>query len=241
MLDETMRLARQITHPVSQGLALISACSSYRNYRQPQKVREMAEQAVSIGTEHGLTQIVFAMIMSGWATAILDDRDTGLAQMQKALDAIRATGTKVTIPSYGLMLAEVLGLAGRVPEAIAVLDDALATAAQITELHAEAEMFRLKGELLLQQAGNASRGAADDSAEDCFRQAITVAQRQHARSWELRAVMGLSRLYQRQGRQAEALPMLAKVYNSFSEGFDTADLLDAQSLLAELSSAADKR
>lgn len=241
VLEETLRLARQIKHPVSQGLALISACSSYRNYRQPQKVREMAGQAIAIGTEHGLTQIVFAMIMSGWATVILDDRDAGIAQMQRALDAIRATGTKVTIPSYDLLLAEALGLAGRVIEAIALLDEALAIATQITELHAEAEMFRLKGELLLQQDEGTTKVAAGDSAEDCFRQAIAIAQRQHARSWELRAVMSLCRLYQRQGRHAEALPMLAKVYDSFSEGFDTADLLDAQSLLAELSSAADKR
>jgi predicted ATPase len=244
VLEDTLRLARQIKHPVSQGLALISACSSYRNYRQPQKVREMADQAIAIGTEHGLTQIVFAMIMGGWATAILDDQDAGIAQMQRALDAIRATGTKVTIPSYGLLLAEALGLAGRAREALALLDEALATATQITELHAEAEMFRLKGELLLQQdegTTGAIGGAPDDSAEDCFRQAIAVAQRQHARSWELRAVTSLSRLYQRQGKRAEALPMLAKAYNSFSEGFDTADLRDAQSLLAELSSAADKR
>ena len=92
------------------------------------------------------------------------------------------------------------------------------------------ELYRLKGELLLLQ--NAS-GATE--AESCFRKAIEIARRQHAKSWELRASMSLARLLAKQGRREEAGSMLAEIYGWFTEGFDTADLKDAKALLDELS------
>jgi predicted ATPase len=94
----------------------------------------------------------------------------------------------------------------------------------------KAELYRLKGELLLLQ--NAS-GAAE--AESCFREAIEIAQRQRAKSWELRATMSLARLLASQGHRDEARTMLAEIYNWFTEGFDTADLKDAKALLEALS------
>ena len=93
-----------------------------------------------------------------------------------------------------------------------------------------AELYRLKGELLLLQ--NAS-GATE--AESCFREAIEIAQRQQAKSWELRATMSLARLLATQGKRAEARTMLAEIYGWFTEGFDTADLKDGKALLNELS------
>src|SRR5262249_59459050 len=95
----------------------------------------------------------------------------------------------------------------------------------------EAELHRLRGELLLQRPEAQAAGQA--GAEACFRQALEVACRQQAKSWELRAAMSLSRLYQRQGRQAEARPLLADTYGWFTEGFDTPDLQDAKALLEE--------
>ena len=92
----------------------------------------------------------------------------------------------------------------------------------------EAELHRLRGELLLQ------RGDDPQHAEDCFRQAIAIAQRQGAQSWELRATTSLARLLRDQGRRDEAREMLATIYNWFSEGFDTPDLVDARALLDEL-------
>jgi predicted ATPase len=93
----------------------------------------------------------------------------------------------------------------------------------------EAELYRLKGELLLQQAApNAPQ------AETCFQQALDVARHQQAKSWELRAAMSLARLWQQQGKRAEAYELLAPIYGWFTEGFDTADLQEAKALLAEL-------
>ena len=93
----------------------------------------------------------------------------------------------------------------------------------------EAELYRLKGELLLQHAV-----AQPGEAEACFQQALAVARRQQAKSLELRAAMSLGRLWQQQGRRTEARALLAPVYGWFTEGFDTADLQDAQILLEEL-------
>jgi predicted ATPase len=90
-------------------------------------------------------------------------------------------------------------------------------------------VYRLKGELLLQQSA-----AQQGEAEEHFQQALTVARRQQAKSWELRAAMSLSRLWQRQGKRHDARKLLAPLYGWFTEGFDTADLQEAKAMLAEL-------
>ena len=117
------------------------------------------------------------------------------------------------------------------------------------ERYYEAELYRLKGELLLMQStgrsvSRAATGgkavvkaepAAVSNAEGCFNQSIKIAQRQNAKSLELRAVMSVARLYQNQGRQEEARGLLAQIYNRFTEGVDTMDLREAKALLDELS------
>jgi predicted ATPase len=98
------------------------------------------------------------------------------------------------------------------------------------ERHFEAEVYRIKGEVLLQQA------LPDmPQAEACFQQALAVARRQEAKSWELRTALSLSRLWQRQGKRAAARALLAPVYGWFTEGFDTTDLQEARALLETLS------
>jgi predicted ATPase len=93
----------------------------------------------------------------------------------------------------------------------------------------EAELLRLKGALLLLQTTPDER-----QAETCLQQALDIAKRQYAKSWELRAAMSLSRLWQQQGKRAEAYALLAPIYGWFTEGFDTADLQEAKVLLEEL-------
>src|SRR5262249_55222520 len=93
----------------------------------------------------------------------------------------------------------------------------------------ESELYRLKGELLLQQ-----HAANQAEAETCFQQAISIARSQQAKSFELRTATSLARLWQRQGKRQEAYDLLAPVYGWFTEGFDTADLKDAKALLDEL-------
>src|SRR5262249_12277191 len=113
-------------------------------------------------------------------------------------------------------------------DALALVDEALAMVEKTGERHWEAEIYRVKGELLLD-----SRGSSE--AESCFRRAIDVARLHSAKSLERRAVMSLSLLLQKQGKKDEASQMLAETYGWFSEGFGTADLKDAKALLEELS------
>jgi predicted ATPase len=128
------------------------------------------------------------------------------------------------------LLAEACGKAGQAGEGLTLLAEALAAVANTGERLYEAELYRLKGELLLRPA------AADaPQAETCFQQALDVARRQQAKSLELRAALSLSRLWQQQGKRAAARQLLAAVYGWFTEGFDTADLQEARALLEELS------
>ena len=127
------------------------------------------------------------------------------------------------------MLAEAYGGIGQAEEGLRLLAEALAWVDTTGERYCEAEVYRIKGELLLQQA------VSDvPQAEACFQQALAVARRQQAKSWELRAAMSLSRLWQRQGKRAAARELLAPIYGWFTEGFDTADLQEAKTLLEEL-------
>jgi predicted ATPase len=110
------------------------------------------------------------------------------------------------------------------------LDDALAWVDETAERNSEAELYRLKAELLLQ-----TESTNTEQVKSCFRRAIQVAHNQTAKSWELRAAISLARLLRDTGRREEAHAMLVEIYNWFTEGFDTADLKDAKALLDELS------
>jgi predicted ATPase len=127
------------------------------------------------------------------------------------------------------MLAEVHGSLGQPEAGLTALREALALVKTTGERYYAAELHRLQGELLLQHAT-----PEWSHAETCFQQALDLARRQEAKSLELRAAMSLSRLWQQQGKRAEAYDLLAPIYGWFTEGFDTADLQEAKTLLEEL-------
>jgi predicted ATPase len=130
---------------------------------------------------------------------------------------------------YLALLAEAYGQVGQAEEGLHLIVEALTVVDKNGERWWEAELHRLKGELLLQTVSD------EPQVEACFLQALDVSRRQQAKSLELRAAMSLSRLWQRQGKRDEARELLAPVYGWFTEGFDTADLQEAKALLAELS------
>src|SRR5262249_40136270 len=137
--------------------------------------------------------------------------------------------TELHLPAFLALLAEAYQIQGRVEEGLTILAEALALVDKNDERWWEAELHRLKGELLQQQV------APDVSqAEVCFQQALAVARPQQAKSLELRAAMSLAHLWQRQGKRAEACELLAPIYHWFTEGFDTADLQEARALLEAL-------
>jgi len=136
------------------------------------------------------------------------------------------------------LLAEAYGGLGQAEKGLALLAEALAVVNNSRERHWEAELYRLRGELLLVPEGKRRRAKGKrqpwGEAETCFRQALDIARRQQAKSLELRAATSLARLWQRQGKRAEARKLLASIYDWFTEGFDTADLQEAKALLEEL-------
>jgi predicted ATPase len=149
--------------------------------------------------------------------------------MYRGAAAMRATGTEVWQPYYLALLAEAEKKIGRAEEGLRVLVEALNVMKKNGERCWAAEIHRLQGEFLLRQTVS---GAPQPEA--CFRQALDIARRQQAKSPELRAVMSLARLWQRQGQRAGAYELLAPIYGWFTEGFDTADLREAKALLDEL-------
>ena len=185
---------------------------------------------MTIATDQGFPQQLAATtLLRGWALAACGQGEEGRAQIRQGLAAYQATGAMGERPYFLALLAEASAKVGQTTEGLEALAEALATLAKSTVRWWEAELYRLRGALLLQHAG-----AQPGEAEACFHQALAVARRQQARSLELRAAMSLARLWQRQGKRAEARELLAEVYGWFTEGFDTADLQAAQALLEEL-------
>jgi len=169
-------------------------------------------------------------IKSSLGRVLVEERqeEDGFAQMRDSLAAYQTMGAGLGRSDFLALLAEAYAEAGRIPEGLAVVDEALAWVDKTAERNCEAELYRLKAELLLADSNNSMQ------VESCLRYAIGVARTQNARSWELRATTSLARLLVREGRRDEAGTMLAEIYNWFTEGFDTADLKEAKALLDEL-------
>jgi len=164
--------------------------------------------------------------LRGWALAMQGQGEEGLAQVRQGIAAWRAAGGGVLVPYYCTLLAEVSAHLGHLEDGLQALAEAHTLVEQHDERWWEAEVSRLRGVLLLRQTGTPPA-----EAEACFQRAMDVARRQEAKSLELRAAMSLSRLWQQQGKRAKARELLAPIYGWFTEGFDTADLLEAKTLL----------
>jgi TolB-like protein/Tfp pilus assembly protein PilF/predicted ATPase/class 3 adenylate cyclase len=223
-----LALARQDASPYGLALATFMAAELHISRREPQRVREMAEDCLAIGKEHGFPQWqANGYICRGWALVEAGQGPAGMAQLREGIAGMHAFGADLSRSRYLALLGEACGASGQLAEGLRLLAEALAFAERYGERFFEAEIYRLRGELLLKSE------APQAEAEECFHQAIKVAQRQQAKSPELRAVMSLARLWRRQGKIAEARRTLAEIYGWFTEGFDTADLREAKALLEE--------
>jgi predicted ATPase len=209
-MQEALALARELSHPFSLAPALDHAAWLHQYRWEGRLTQEQVEVAMALSTEQGFPFLLATgTIMRGWALAEQGRRAEGMAQMHQGMAALRAIGVALLLPRGHTLLAE-----------------ALATTHQ-QGLHLwEPELYRVKGELLLRQAAS-----NQEEAETCFRQALEVSRQQQAKTVELRAAISLARLWQRQGKRAEARELLAPIYDWFTEGFDTADLQDAKALL----------
>jgi predicted ATPase len=185
---------------------------------------------VTLATEQGFPfWLAEATIFVGWAQAAQGQEAEGIVQIQQGLATRQAIGLELTQPVYLSMLAEAHEHIGQPTEGLTVLADALTRVDTTGERWREAELYRLRGELLLAASAENHR-----ETEACFRQALSMAHQQQAKSLELRTAMSLGRLWQQQGKRFEARELLAPIYGWFTEGFDTADLQEAKALLEEL-------
>jgi predicted ATPase len=228
--QEVLVLAQALTHPHSLALARQWAAHLHYCRREALAVRAQAEALLGLATTQQFPLYVgFGTFWQGWALAVQGQSEAGLAQMRQGLAAVLATGQTLARPRWLVLLAEAAGHAGQVEEGLCLLAEALTAFEASGQGDMLAEVHRLQGELLLRQAVPDA-----PQAEACFQQALAVARHQQAKSWELRAATSLARLWQRQGKRAEAHALLAPIYGWFTEGFDTADLLEAKALLEAL-------
>jgi class 3 adenylate cyclase/predicted ATPase len=229
-VDETRALARKLAHPFSVAQTLLLSALLHQLRREPQAARAQAEAARALCTEQGFGMYGdWSLLPGGWALAQQGEVTEGIAQIRQGFAGFRATGAGVSWPWWLALVAEACGKVGQLDEGLCALEEALAAVQHNEEGHYEAEVYRLKGELLLQQSA-----AHPEAAEAQLQQALAVARRQQAKSWELRAAMSLARLWQQQGKRAEAHALLAPIYGWFTEGLDTVDLQEARALLEAL-------
>jgi predicted ATPase len=193
-------------------------------------MQAQAEALLTLAIAQGFPLLMgYGACWRGWVLTMQGQGAAGLVQIQQGLAAIVATGQTLTRPRCLGLLAEAAGHVGQVEEGLRLLGEALTAFEANGHGDLLAEVYRIQGELLLRQA------IPDvPQAEACFQQALVIARRQHAKSWELRAALSLSRLWQRQGKCQAASDLLTPIYGWFTEGFDTADLQEARALLAAL-------
>jgi transcriptional regulator with AAA-type ATPase domain/predicted ATPase len=231
--DEAITVAQEWAHPYVLAWALFYAGILHGLRREAPAAQERAEATIALARQHEFRGLLArGTRLRGWALAAQGQGAEGVAQMHQGLTAFQAAGEAGLQPLFRALLAEMYMRLGQAAAGLSTLDEELAQQHKKGNRWYEAELYRLKGELLLGRA-------ADDhaEAEACFLQALDVARRQQAKSLELRAAMSLSRLWDRQSKRQEARQLLVGIYSWFTEGFDTADLQDAKALLAELSEA----
>jgi predicted ATPase len=227
---EAVTLARQSAYPFGLSFALNFAAMFHQFRRETQTAQEYMDASLRVATEQGFPfWRARGALLRGWALAHQGQPKEGITQIHQGLSALRATGAVLGQAYWLALLAEAYGTLGEPEAGLTGLTEALTLMDTTGERVWEPELYRLKGELLLQQ--HADHQA---EAEHCFQQALVVAQNQQAKSWELRAANSLARLWQHQGKHQEAHDLLAPVYHWFTEGFDTADLQEAKDLLETL-------
>jgi predicted ATPase len=220
--------AQELQHALSLARALHNVMTLHKLRGEADVTQECAGAALAIMSEQGFEQnLATTTFTRGWALAAQGQHEEGITQMRQGLAARRAMGAGISQAEYPARLGEAYGRIGQAEEGLRLLAEALAVVDR--DRWYKAEVHRIKGELLLRQA-------VPDAlqAEACFQQALAVARRQQAKSWELRAAMSLSRLWQQQGKRGEARELLTPIYGWFTEGFDTPDLREAKVLLEAL-------
>jgi predicted ATPase len=233
-----LALARDLNHPFSVAFARCMLACVAQNRRDMATVHQQADAALALATEQRFPVYAgLATILRGWALTIERKCEDGLVDVQKGMAAWRELGVGGWRPSFCIMLAEAFIALGKTEDALGTLDEAQSLMESTEERWWEAEVYRLRGLVLSKQSSLLSQ----QKAENWFRRALDVANRQHGKSLELRAAISLARMWRDQGKHGEAHDLLAPIYGWFTEGFDAVDLKEARTLLDELTWTASSR
>jgi predicted ATPase len=220
--------AQRLAHAPSLAVSLTNGARLGSLVGNDAMLDEWASQLATVATEQGfLLWRAIGTIYSGWLKVKKGEMAEGILLLRSGSAAYRATGAEAWVPYQIALLARACEIAGQIEEAVDLLDDALQVSKRTGERWLDAELHGHRGQLLL-------RRGHFEAAEELYRKALSIAEEQGAKLWELRAAVSLTRLCRDQGREAEARDLLAPVYGWFTEGFDTPDLKKAKALLDEL-------
>ena len=224
--QEALRLAQDLSHPQSHVLAFLYASELHLWRGDARTGKELADAALTLSTAHELEAYrAWANVLQGVSLALQELHTAGLTQQQHGQLARGA----INRIAFQARLAETYGAMGQVNAGLEVVAEALDRTFDLGYHYWDAELYRIQGDLLLLSPGDRSA-----ESEACFKQALTIARRQQAKSLELRAATSRARLWRSQGKSQEAYELLAPVYEWFTEGFDTNDLQQAKRLLDAL-------
>jgi predicted ATPase len=228
--EAAVALAKRVEHPFTLANALCQAGMVHHERGELDRMGDLTGELMGLAEQLGFPFWLGAgRFFRGRARVESGEGEEGVAQMQQALVELARIGSGVGAPATLLVLAAGLRMVGRHDEALDALGLGVARAEFQGQHYVDAELHRLRAEILLDQEGDAS-----EEAEALFGQSLEIARSQEAKSFELRAATSQARLWQRQGKRAAARALLAPLYDWFTEGFDTRDLTDAKLLLDEL-------
>jgi predicted ATPase len=224
---ETRELAKSIGHAFSLGHAVDFTALLYFYCSLGAEVQAAAEEEIAVATDQGF-QLWQALgtLHKGAGLLLLGRPDEAIPLLRTGFSALQATGARLRVPVYLGMLGDAYTQCRRFEEAHKAIDEGIVVAETNDDRSHEAELHRLKGELLLAESSDQIA-----VAEACFRRAINTARRQGSKGWQLRATMSLARLRQRQGRRDDSDAELAAVLQTYTEGLSTPDLMQARALL----------
>jgi predicted ATPase len=226
-MGKALTLARTLARPLSGGYACHYAAALHEWRRDHDAMQAAVDGAFEQATQHGFGILVATgTAQRGWLLSELGQSEEGLARIQEGIAALREVGAEFLLPGFLTLMALAYERVRRPADGLSSVNEALALVEASGQHYWTAELHRVKGVL--------TRVADEKAAEASFHEAIAIARRQGARSFELRAATSLGRLWAGQGKAAEAHALLSEIYAWFTEGFDTADLIEARALLEEL-------
>jgi class 3 adenylate cyclase/predicted ATPase len=227
---EAIGLARELEHPFTLVFTLASLSWIYSTVRNAARTLDLTNEAIALSTQYSFELgLAWATTLQGWAL-VENGQEEGLGKLIEGLSATRATGAILNNTFALALLAEIYLQKTRIDEGLAAIEEALMLAVTGGELFWHAELLRLKGELLLRQSNPSVQ-----AAEQCFCEALKIAQDQHAKMLELRAATSLAKLWRKLDKLGEAKRILTSAYSGFTENSDNLDVIEAKVLLEQLS------